>query len=76
MLITNDIKTYNSFLSLDKEDIYSFVQIKSNSATTELRSHHAKRVSNIREYISFLAASGENALVDDPTQWTKIEFEK
>ena len=75
MLVANDIKTYNSFILLDKEDIYLFEQIKSNGATTKLRPHYAKQVSNTREFISFLVANGDNTLVDDPTQWTKIDFE-
>ena len=77
MLIANDIKIYSSFILLDKEDIYSYGRIKSNGATTKLRSYHAKQLSNIIEYISFLAASGENILADDPIKWNnKIDFEQ
>ena len=55
----NDIKTYNSFILLNKEDIQLFERSKSDCATTKLSPHHAKQVSNIRKYISFLAASGK-----------------
>ena len=58
MLIANDIKTYNSFRPLDTEDIYAFERVKPDCTIGKLRSHHAKCVSNIREYISYLDASG------------------
>ena len=74
MLIANDIKTYNSFKSLDKEEIYALEQIKTNGAPTKLRSHHVKQVTNTREYISFLGSSGERALANDPTKWVRDDF--
>ena len=46
MLIANDIKTDNSFKSLDIEEIYSLGRIKtggSSDATATLRTYYAKR---------------------------------
>ena len=62
MLITNNVKMYDSFKPFDKEEIYALEQIKTNGAPTKLRSHHAKQVLDRRECISFLGASGSKAV--------------
>ena len=67
MLVANDIKTYSTFRLLDAEDVHTLEQIGSNGTTVKLRSHHAKRVSNVCEYISYLELSGKVAVLDDPS---------
>ena len=74
MLIANDIKAYSSFRSLDTEDIYAFEQVKPDGTIVKLRSHHAKRVSNISKYISYLDVSGKVTIADDPTTWSTSDF--
>ena len=72
--IVNDIKTYNSFESLDKKEIYVLERIKigsSSDATARLKPHHSKRVNNTKEYVFFLEASGESALAIDPKNGLK-----
>ena len=49
MLIDNSIMTYNSFKCLDKEEKYSLEQVKTDGATTKLRSHQAKREEAIKQ---------------------------
>ena len=57
MLVANDIKTYSSFTTLDTYDVYKLERITSKGLTVKLRSHHAKQVANICEYISYLNIS-------------------
>ena len=76
MLIDNDIMTYNSFESLDKEKIYSLERVSTDGATTKLRSHQAKRVHDTRKCISFFEENEDRAIVADPTKWVKINFER
>ena len=74
ILAANDIKMYDSFESLDKEEIYSLERIKTgdaSGATAKLRTHHSKRVNDTREYIDFLEASDERALAIDLMKWVK-----
>ena len=47
-----------------------------NGATTRLKNHHAKRVNDALEWISFLEESGKTAQSDDPTKWIKKDFER
>ena len=74
MLIANDIKTYSTFKTLDADDIYTLERITSKGTTVKLRPHHAKRVSNICEYISYLNISLKVALADDPSNWDTGDF--
>ena len=74
MLIANDIKTYSTFKTLDADDIYTLERITSKGTTVKLRPHHAKRVSNICEYISYLNISLKVALADNPTTWDTGDF--
>ena len=54
MLIDNKIKTYDDFKCLNKEKICLLEQVKTGGATARLKSHHAQRVNDTREYISFI----------------------
>ena len=77
ILIANNIKTYDSFKSLDKEEIYSLERIKTGGASgafTTFRTHHSKQLNDTREYISFLETSGESAIAIDPMKWVKGDF--
>ena len=74
MLIANDIKTYSTFKTLDADDIYTLERITSKGTTVKLRPHHAKRVSNICEYISYLNISLKVTLADDPSNWNTGDF--
>ena len=44
--------------------------MKPDHTIVKLRSHHAKRFSNISKYISYLDASGKDTIADDPTTWS------
>ena len=74
MLIANDIKTYSSFRTLDTEDVYTFERVTAKGTIVKLRSHHAKRVSHICKYVSYLNLSNKVAIADDPTTWDTGDF--
>ena len=76
MLVDNQIFTYDDYKQLDKESVYLLDRVTSNGATTRLKNHHAKRVNDAIEWISFLEETGKTAQSDDPTKWVKRDFEK
>ena len=76
MLVDNQILTYDDYKALDKESVYLLDRITSTRATTKLKNHHAKRVNDALEWISFLEESGKTAMSDDPTKWIKRDFER
>ena len=59
---------------MDTEDIYAFERVTTKGTTVRLRSHHAKRVSNIWKYVSYLSRSNKAAIADDPTTWDTGDF--
>ena len=77
MLIDNQVKTYDDFKSLNKEVVYLLDWVKTNGATTRFRNHHAMRVNDTLEWISYLEESGQTAVVDDPiTKWVNQDYER
>ena len=56
--------------------VYLLDRVTSNGSTTRLKNHHAKRVNDALEWISFLEESGKTAQSDDPTKWIKKDFER
>ena len=74
MFVDNQILTYDDYKQLDKESVYLLDRITTNGATTRLKNHHAKRVNDALEWISFLEESGKTAMSDDPTKWRKKDL--
>ena len=76
MLIENGIKTNDDFKCLDQESIFLLERFTSIGAITRLSNFQAKKVNDVRGYISFMEESGDAVMADDPTTWVKRDFEK
>ena len=76
MLIANEIKTYDDFKCLDQESIFLLERVTNIGAITRFSNFQAKKVNDVRGYISFMENSGDTTLADDQNTWVKGDFEK
>ena len=69
MLFANKIFSWNDFKDLGKDDMYTLKRTATTGSNIILRNHHALKISNAREYITFLIKDRQKPLANDPTKW-------